>query len=125
MNPQELLDKLVTWRDAKDGSGGRGEVQGAGLKYNRGLSSLNTPLPALGRHAPCVPCVPLCCADCDSVSLASDSDSDSEDRRMTRPVTSGFREIRDLRPSDCVWERCVGSASSLGREVISALHCHL
>ena len=128
MNPQELLDKLVTWRDTRHVTGGRGEGLGAGHKYNRGLSSLNTPLPVMTSDQACasfvtkVSCVPLCCADCDNVSILSDSDSDTEEareaREVTRPVTGGFREIRDLRPSDCVWERCVSSATSLGREVI-------
>ena len=128
MNPQELMDKLVTWRDTRHVTGGRGEGLGAGQKYNRGLSSLHTPLPAVTSDQACasfvskVSCVPLCCADCDNVSILSDSDSDTEKeaREATRPVTGGFREIRDLRPSDCVWERCVGSATSLGREVIGA-----
>ena len=122
MNPQELMDKLVTWRDTRGVSGGRGEGLGPGHKYNRGLSSLNTPLPALTSEHPCVSfvskvsCVPVCCAQCDNVSILSDSEREA--REVKRPVTGGFREIRDLRPSDCVWERCVGSATSLGREVI-------
>ena len=128
MNPQELMDKLVTWRDNRHMTGGRGGGLEAGHKYNRGLSSLNTPLPAVTSDQACasfvskVSCVPLCCADCDNVSILSDSDSDTEKeaREAKRPVTGGFREIRDLRPSDCVWERCVGSATSLGREVIGA-----
>ena len=126
MNPQGMLGKLMTRRDTRGVSGGRGKGLGPGHKYNRGLSSLNTPLPALTSEHPCVSfvnkvsCVPVCCAQCDNVSILSDSDSDSESevREVTRPVTGGFREIRDLRPSDCVWERCVGSATSLGREVI-------
>ena len=109
MNPQELIDKLVSWR-GRDRPGTT-----SGYKCTSTLTTLNTPLPdTRGVSGGCCDknvftlgdsLLPCCCA-WDELSF---SDSEPSPRQFG---DNSFGRISQFRPSDCQWDRCTRIGSS-------------
>ena len=109
MNPQELMDKLVSWR-GRDRPGTT-----SGYKCTSTLTTLNTPLPdTRGVSGGCCDknvftlgdsLIPCCCA-WDELSF---SDSEPSPRQFG---DNSFGRISQFRPSDCQWDRCTRIGSS-------------
>ena len=131
MNPQELIDKLVSWR-GRDGGRAPGHSS-SGYKCTNTLTALNTPLPDtrvsgnrccdinVGKLGDTSFLSPCCCA-WDDISF---SDSESSSPRQFGDNYDSFGRISQFRPSDGQWDRCnqtrIGSSYSTARHEVTTL----
>ena len=131
MNPQELIDKLVSWR-GRDGGGSSGPTSSGYKCTTNTLTALNTPLPdtrvsrlgccgdrnvgKLGDNS----FLPPCCCAWDDFSF---SDSEPSSPELFGDNQESFGRISQFRPSDGQWDRCnqtrIGSSYSTARHEVT------